>query len=484
MTTPALWQLDACALVELTSSGRVSCREVVASTLERLHAVNPTLNAITLALDESALAAADAADRARASGAPLGPLHGVPFTSKINTDHLGCASDDGLAAFAKRMPREDSPPVARLRAAGAIAVGRSNSPALGLAQNASNDYHGTTLNPWDERLMSGGSSGGAAVAVAVGIGAIGQGNDLGGSLRWPAYCNGVIGLRPSPGIVPYYNSTYRGGMVFCEQLMTVNGPITRSVRDARLALSIMAGVDVRDPVTVPVTVWERRPTGPLRVALVTGEGGALSPVHASISAAVRRAGAHLAAAGYEVEEVEPPLIDSALELFDCIVGTEVSHSLRPLLGKFIDPLMAALVNGMAERTAAVTVDAYMAALRERDEVIRRWQLFMQERPLVVLPPCTEPSLPRHGEDLDHAVFDTYRKLRSLRLSPLLGFPAIAVPLSLPGSTAAGQPLGVDIMAPRYREDLCLAAAEAIEAREGVRPALDALPGWPQARRCE
>lgn len=463
-----LWQLDATEVVALTTSGQVSCREVVQSTLERLHAVNPRLNALTLALDDSALAAADAADRAFLAGHAPGALHGVPFTTKINTDHLDCPTDDGLVNFTKRLPREDSPLVARLRAAGAIAIGRNNSPALGLAQNASSALHGTTLNPWDPTIMCGGSSGGAAVAVATGMGPIAQGNDLGGSLRWPAFCCGVVGLRPSPGLIPYYNATFRGGMVFCEQLMTVHGPITRSVRDARLALSLMSGPDARDPVTVPVS--PRPATGSMRVALVCGDRGPLGPLHPAVAAALRRAGEHLAAAGYTVEEVEPPAVEDALAAFEMIVGTEVSRLLMPLLDRFVDPLMEALVRGVAQRTADVSLDDYMAALRERDHIIRQWQLWMQTYPLVVLPSCTEPSQPVFpaADELGAAVFDTYERLRSLRLAPLLGFPALAVPVNVAGVEPSGRPLGVDIMAGRYEEQLCLAAGEAIEAREGVR----------------
>lgn len=465
-----LWQLDAIGLAKMTRGGIVSCREVVKSTLDRLHTVNPVVNAITMALDDSALAAADAADKTMRSGVATGPLHGVPVTIKINTDQIGCPTDDGLINFAKVLPKEDSPLVARLRAAGAIPIGRTNSPAFGLAQNAENLLHGKTLNPWDHRIMCGGSSGGAAVAVATGMGPIGQGNDLAGSIRWPAFANGVVGLRPSPGIIPYYNSTYRGGMIFCEQLMTVHGPIARSVRDARLALSVMAGIDHRDPVTVPVPMPIARNRQPVRVALVTGESGPLrDQMHPAIIAAVRRAGAHLNAAGYLVEEVAPPLIEETLELFDIIVGRELTLKLGPLLGKFVDPLLAAGLNVLARKTAHIEVEAYIAALRQRDHVIRQWQLFMQTYPLIVMPPCSVPSIPVFPEKgLEDAVETTLGCLSYARLSPVLGFPALAVPVTITPELFSGRPLGVDIMAPRYREDLCLDAGEIIQAHEGSR----------------
>lgn len=293
----ALWQLDAVELSALTRGGKVSCREVVQSTLERLHAVNPVVNAVTLSLDESALAQADAADSQRSGGATLGPLFGVPFTTKINTDQVGCSTDDGLINFVKVMPKADSPLVARLRDAGGIPIGRTNSPAFGIVQNAINLLHGETRNPWDRNIMCGGSSGGAAVAVATGMGPIAQGNDLGGSVRWPAFCNGVVGLRPSPGLIPIYNPSFRGGMIFCEQLMTVHGPITRTVGDARLALKVMAGVDAHDPVTVPVDVFASRPSVPKKVALLKGQPGKFNDeFQPCTQQAVQRAGEILATA--------------------------------------------------------------------------------------------------------------------------------------------------------------------------------------------
>lgn len=473
--TAALWQLDAVELSALTRSGKVSCREVVQSTLDRLHSVNPVVNAITLSLDESALAQADAADSQRSTGAPLGPLFGVPFTTKINTDQVGCPTDDGLINFVEVMPKMDSPLVARMREAGGIPIGRTNSPAFGLVQNAINLLHGETRNPWDRKIMCGGSSGGAAVAVSTGIGPIAQGNDLAGSVRWPALCNGVIGLRPSPGLIPYYNSSFRGGMIFCEQLMTVHGPITRTVGDARLALKVMAGVDAHDPVTVPVDVFGSRPPVPKRVALLKGRPGKFNDeFQACTQQAVQRAGEILAAAGYVVEELATPSADEVLELFDAIVWTELVNKLQPLLGKFVDPYMAGSLNMAANST--VDLARYLAALRERDHVIRKWQLFMETYPLVVMAGSTSPDVPVLTIDnVDSLIRSTARCLSHLRLAPLLGFPAISVPVSVTPEAFGGRPLGVDIMAPRYRDDLCLEAAEVIELHEGKRQPID--PQW-------
>ena len=193
--------------------------------LARIHAVNPALNAIVRVLEKEALVAADAADQALAAGAPLGPLHGVPVTTKVNVDQAGCPTDNGIVALHDLVAFEDSPPVAALRASGAVIVGRTNVPAFSLRWFSDNDLHGRTVNPWQAGVTPGGSSGGAAVAVATGMGPVGHGNDLGGSVRYPAYCCGVVGLRPTSGRVAAFNPTAQEERGIAPQLMSVQGPL-------------------------------------------------------------------------------------------------------------------------------------------------------------------------------------------------------------------------------------------------------------------
>src|SRR5262245_21360677 len=200
-----LWKLDAVEVAELTRSRKVSCREVVTSALARLDAVNPALNAVVRPLHEQALAAADAADKAAADGAALGILHGVPVTTKVNVDQTGCPTDNGVVACKAVMATRDNPVVANLRRAGAIVVGRTNTPAFWMRWFTDNALHGPTRNPWDAARTPGGSSGGAAAATASGIGTIGHGNDIAGSVRYPAYCCGLVGLRVSYGRIPSFN---------------------------------------------------------------------------------------------------------------------------------------------------------------------------------------------------------------------------------------------------------------------------------------
>jgi amidase len=203
--TDDLWRLDATELASLIRLGRVSSREATQSCLSRLHAVNSAINAVVRVLEKEALAAADAADEARARGNALGRLHGVPVTVKVNTDQAGCPTDNGVVAFRDAMATEDSPVVANLKRAGAVIIGRTNTPAFSMRIFADNALHGRTLNPRDPSISAGGSSGGAGAAIATGIGPIAHGNDIGGSVRIPALFNGVVGLRVSLGRVPSYN---------------------------------------------------------------------------------------------------------------------------------------------------------------------------------------------------------------------------------------------------------------------------------------
>jgi amidase len=189
---------SATALAAMIRSRQVSSREVVDAHLERIERINPTLNAITVVLADRARAAADAADRV----IPSGPLHGVPITVKENIDLLGTPTTSGLTVLAEALPTADAPVVGRMLAAGAIPIGRTNLPELGLRIDTSNALRGRTGNAWNPALTPGGSSGGEGSALGARLSPLGLGNDIGGSLRAPAYCNGVVGLRPTMNRVP------------------------------------------------------------------------------------------------------------------------------------------------------------------------------------------------------------------------------------------------------------------------------------------
>lgn len=463
-----LWRLGAVELADLIHAGAVSAREAVSAHLGRLDAVNPRINAVVPPLlHEQALTEADAADRARLAGEPLGSLHGLPITTKINTDQAGLPTDNGVPALKDLIAPEDSAQVANLRRAGAIVIGRTNAPAFSMRGMTDNALHGLTLNPWDPAVTCGGSSGGAGSSIASGIGVIGQGNDIAGSVRWPAYCNGIVGLRPSLGRVPAFNPTASAPRRLNSQMMSVQGPLTRSVRDARLALAALAAPDYRDTWWVPAPLVGDPPARPIRAALVTAVEGIA--IHPAAVAAVREAGGDLAAAGYQVEEITPPALARVAELWNPIGLPDLNLSLRPLLKDSGDPGIAVSIEAWIELAGIADLPTYLDAMAERDALLRAWNAFMDTYPVIVMPSSPEVALPV-GLDVE-GKDGALRMLAAMQFQfvlPVLGLPGLAVPTT----PVDGLPMGVQITARRFREDLCLDAGEIVEAHVGRLTPID------------
>jgi amidase len=461
-----LWQYDATDLARLIRTGQASAREAVDSVLARLHKVNPAINAVVRVLEDEARAAAETADASRARGHALPPLHGVPVTTKVNVDQAGLPTDNGVVPLKHFTAQEDSPVVANLKHAGAIVVGRTNAPAFSMRIFTDNALHGRTLNPRDPSVTPGGSSGGAGAATATGIGAIAHGNDIGGSVRIPAYCNGVVGLRTGFGRIPSFNPSAPQGRPIGGVLMAVQGPHTRTVRDARLALQAMARGDRRDWRWNDVPMQGPPPARPIKVAIVPEvPGGATHPAQA---AAVRQAGKHLRAAGYVVEEVLPPDMERGVELWHMICVTDVFAGLWPQMQKMGDPDGIASMKGWLEIHKPVDLTTYIAALTEREGLLLRWMTFFQQWPLMILPTLADLP-PKQVADVEPGgQKQILASMRPALLAPLLGLPGLAVPVGSHGKLRTG----VQIMAMRNREDLSLDAGEVIEAAEGVVTPID------------
>jgi len=281
-----LWKWDAADLAAAIRTKGISSREAVAACLGRIDAVNPTLNAVVLTLRDSALAAADEADRAVARGDVLGILHGVPITTKLSADQAGVPNSSGVVAFKDRISNGDEASIANLKKAGAIVIGRTNTPPFCLRWMTENDLHGRTLNPWSVEHVPGGSTGGGASAVAAGMCPLTQGSDNGGSIRYPAFCTGIAGLRPSLGRVPYYNPS-QAERTLSSQLIAVSGPLARRVRDLRIGFTAMAQRDLRDPFWSPVPLAGPPLPRPIKVALCTNPTG--EGVHPSVFDSLHRA---------------------------------------------------------------------------------------------------------------------------------------------------------------------------------------------------
>jgi len=462
-----LWQFDATDLARLILTGQASAREAVDSVFSRLHKVNPAINAVVRVLEQEARAAADTADATRARGHALGPLHGVPVTTKVNVDQAGLPTDNGVVPLKDFIAQEDSPVVANLKHAGAIIIGRTNAPAFSMRIFTDNALHGRTLNPLDPTVTPGGSSGGAGASIATGICPIAHGNDIGGSVRIPAYCNGVVGLRAGFARIPAFNpSAANAGRAVGAVLMAVQGPHTRTVRDARLALKAMARGDRRDWRWNDIPFEGPPPARPIKVAIVPEFPN--TKTHPAQAAAVRRAGKHLQAAGYVVEEIQPPDLDRSVELWHLIIATESFHGLWPQMQKMGDPDGIASMRSWLALHKPTDLGAYMSALTEREGVIFRWMTFLLQWSLVIFPTLADLPPKQVSDTTTEGQTKMWDSMRPALIAPLLGLPGLAVPVGRHEKLRTG----VQIMAMRNREDLCLDAGEVIEAAEGVVKPID------------
>ncbi|WP_067811655.1 amidase [Actinomadura kijaniata] len=460
-----LWQLPATRLAEGIRTREFSAVEVAESCLGRIAEVNPVLNALVDVRPEEVLADARRADAAVAAGAEPGPLHGVPVSTKINTPQRDRLMSHGLAALAGATAKEDDASVAALRRAGAVLVGRSNSPAFSVRWFSTNDAHGRTLNPWSAAHTPGGSSGGAASSVAAGMTPVAQGNDIGGSIRYPAGCCGVVGVRPTVGLVSNWmspaDSGVEGPLTF--QAWSVQGPIAGNVADARTALRAMAGPDLRDPFGVPALPGPAAATGPVRVSLVRDVG--LAKPHPAVGDALDTAARWLADAGYEVEEIELPLLAEASRLWSLLLFEDMRPMLPGMREMGDEGLRVHL--GYAYEYAAElwgerpSLETYIQGWARRATLITRLQETLGRDRILLTPVSAEPPFEQDADILDPA---RGRGLVAaqwpMTCLPVLGFPGVAVPVGV----TDGLPVGVQLVGGRFMEDLLLDAAQAIEDR--------------------
>jgi amidase len=461
-----LWGWDALDLAAAIRGRKISSREAVGACLERLAAVNGTVNAVVETQAEQAYATADIADAAAQRGDALGPLHGVPVTIKDLVDQAGRANVNGVAAFRSRIARSDGTVVTNWKKAGAIIVGRTNTPAFSSRWDTDNAVYGRTWNPWTRARTAGGSSGGAAAALAVGIGALAHGTDLGGSIRYPAYCCGVAGIRPTMGRVPRGNSSDPPALPLFVDLIAVNGLLARRVRDLRVGLATMSVGDGRDPIWVPAPLEGPPVRRPIKVALVTETPGMF--IHDSVRQTVRKAGVALADAGYAVEEIQPPSIADAAQLRARLSAADLRNKIMDMMQPLADADMVRHVELFLEATPAFAgQDEYQDALAQVMAHRRAWDAFLTDYALVVGPNSGDLPFAIGFETRDLAAMNHILAAQALTTAVnLLGLPSVAIPVgfAIAADAPHGLPVGVQVIAGRFREDLALEAAEAIERR--------------------
>ena len=461
-----LWRKSAVELAAMIRDREVSSRAVVQAHLDRVQAVNPHLNAIIRLLPDEALAAADVADRAVADGARLGPLHGVPFTVKENIDLAGTPTTQAVPALAEAVAPIDAPHVERLRAVGAIPLGRTNLPDFGLRVHTDSALHGLTRNPWNPQRSPGGSSGGEAAALATGMSPLGLGNDLGGSLRNPAHCCGIASIKPSTGSVPAATVIPPEDMNISFQLMAVEGVLARRIADVRAGFTAIAGQHPRDPLSVPAVFTDLAPGERPAVAVLPEPPG--GSTHPGVAAAVRRAADALADDGFKVTEAVPPDYEQAIELWGTILAADL-RVIKPVLDQVMGPGGLQFLDYGFEYLPAPDLDSWATAHTARHGLARRWSMWYQEYPVLLCPVWSQPAFPLDFDiaSLDNAIA-TLELMRPVLPANLLGTPAAVVPAGM----TEGLPVGVQVMGGKYTELRCLAVAEAIERRLGPLTPID------------
>jgi len=459
-----LWRLSALDQARLIRTRAASAAEVMRSFLARLEAVNPRVNAVVEIRPDEALAAAEAADRAVAAGEAVGALHGVPVTIKVNVDQKGYATTNGVMAYRDVVAAEDSAVVANLRRAGAIPAGRTNTPAYSYRFFTDNALHGRTLNPWNTALTPGGSSGGASAALASGIGSIAHGNDIGGSIRYPAYACGVMGIRPSFGRVPAFNpSAGTTERPIAMQLFSVQGPLARRVADLRAALIAMAAAGHPDPWHAPVPFDGPSPPRPLRVAL------ALLGASPPVAEALHRAARFLEEAGCMVEEAEPPHWTETAALWRTVLMADSLRFMSPLIEANGDEATKRSWRCWCANVPPPKDEEFHSGLARRTAILRDWQRFFARYATLLCPVSREPPFPIDLDQTEEGQRRILHAQETLYVFNFLGLPGAVVPTDV---VHEGVRLGVQIVSDRFREDLCLAAAEVIEARAGEAAVTD------------
>ncbi len=466
ITSTDLWRMSALELAAAIRARQTSSQEVIEAHLRRIEAVNPLVNAVTVVLGEQALEAAKAADRAVAAGGALPRFHGVPFTVKGNIDLVGTPTTQGLKALASAYPALDAPAVERLKAAGAIPIGRTNLATGAVRWHCVSELWGATVNPWDRDRTPGASSGGEAVALATGMSPLGLGGDGLGSLRWPAQCCGVSTLKPTLGRIPDASTAGPEDVAIGVQLTVVVGPMARRVADLRAAFEVLAGPSWRDPWSVPALLRGPDPARPVRVALVVDPAG--QGTAKQVQEGVRKAARALDDAGYVVDEVEPPSIDLAAKTLLDMLNTPDIRAMWQMGSQMLPAdtqrFLSAFYEVAGDPDPVRTVQSFVV----RHSLLRAWGEFQETHPLIVAPIYTDIPFVA-GTDLeDGRVAETIRGMRMAMAVNALGLPAVA----LPAGIGDGLPQSVQVIGPRYREDLCLDAAAAIEERVGIITPID------------
>lgn len=457
-------RLSAAELARLIRARKAGPVEVTEAHLAAIEQINPAVNAFCTVAADKALAWAREAQAAVKKRGRLGPLHGVPVGIKDLTATAGIRTTWGSTLFRDHVPTEDAAVVTRIKAAGAIVLGKTNTPEFGAGANTVNKVFGATRNPWNAALSAAGSTGGGAAALAARMVPLAEGTDFGGSLRTPAAFCGVVGLRTTAGLIAKHPST----LPWHDQ--SVAGPMARSAEDCALLLDAMAGLSMKSPLSCAAPwasahdiVSKAKDLKKLRLAYAPDIAGI--GVDAEVERICRAAAGDLAAAGAQVEEIEINLSDGRDAFLalrgEAMVGNHLDRLER--IGELGDNLAGNIRAGLA-----LTVTDIARAERKRAEIWHRWRTLFEKYDLVLTPTAPVPPFPVeknfpdviYGRKLQHYV----DWIGPTFLVSLAALPAASVPAGL---TAAKLPVGLQIVGPRFSEPKILSLAKLVEAAHPI-----------------
>ncbi|HEV8457428.1 MAG TPA: amidase [Methylomirabilota bacterium] len=460
----------AAELQRLYRSRKTSPLEVMQAVLARIDVVNPRLNAYVTVARESALAAARKATAALKRKGTLPPLHGVPVSIKDLTPTKGIRTTWGSKIYEHHVPDEDALIVQRLKAAGAIVVGKTNTPEFGAGGNTFNAVFGATRNPWNPALTCGGSSGGAAVALATGMGPLAQGSDLGGSLRTPASFCGVVGFRTTAGLVPKYP------VELAWDTLSVTGPMARTVTDIALMLSVIAGPDDRSPISYATDAGElvravKSPSAKGSRIAWTPDLNGLIPVDDEVAKVAEGAMRVFRSLGAKVEAACPDFS----EVNDIVLasrGLSFVANYSRYLAQWEPRMQKGLVWNI-KQGLSLTPEKIAHGELCRTRLWHRVRAFMETRDLLILPTVAVQPFPveqPYPTEINGKPLDNYTQWFFLTYGiTVTGLPAISVPC---GFTRSGLPVGLQIVGRRRQEAAVLRAAAAFET---AAPWADKIP---------
>jgi Asp-tRNA(Asn)/Glu-tRNA(Gln) amidotransferase A subunit family amidase len=462
MIATDLTSLSALAMAAAVRCREISPMELVEAHLARIERLNPALNAF-VQLDERARQDAKLSELVVRDSNALGPLHGVPISIKSSIDVAGLRCEAGTKLRAGYVAQQDAPLVARLRAAGAIILGVTNTPELLMAWETDNLLYGRTNNPWDLSRTAGGSSGGEAAAIAACCSAGGVGSDGGGSIRVPAHFTGICGLKPTPGRIP--STGHFPNSVGPFALLGVVGPMARNIADLQTLFSVMQGPDDGDPSFAPVPLRSVQLSDIPQVGYFEDDGR--TPVTPETQAAVRAAASGLERAGVKVNAFRPQRLEEARQLWWKFFGVAGAMLLGPMLAgheQELSPILKEFRQWTAAEPAH-TADTLLQTWIERDMVRADILAQMRDFPILLCPVAAIPAF-RHGEREWSVEGTTVNYLDAWSYCEwfnLLGFPAAVVPV---GRSPEGLPVGVQIVGRPWEEEAVLAVAAALERECG------------------